>query len=189
MAELQFRQYKNTPDGTYRFVVEGVQEVAGKFGPSLQWKSKIVDGSEFDGNVVNYLTSAQFGPSSKTYKFLKVLGMQDLEEDVNINPEAFIGQEFYGKVEIKAQGDKEYSNITEIWSREEFEKMLENFTKQNASVVIKKTSDAPPPADESPSVPPVTTQAPPAEVPKVDPLKKPLKTTPASDLKFPVKKK
>lgn len=133
MPELQFRTYKSASEGMHRFKVDAVSEIPGKFGPSLQWKCKTIEDSEEGDAQATYLTSAQFGPGSKTHKFLIVLGLtEELSADVNMDPSDFVGQEFYGKVEITVAKEKEYSNIVEVWSVEEFEKMLNN-------VVAKKT--------------------------------------------------
>ena len=136
MAVLSFRHFTVIADGTYRFALEDVQEQdKGKFGPSLQWKCKVIDESDQKDNTLNYLTSQTFGPTSKTYKFLKVLGLQeDLAEDIDFDSADFVGQQFFGKVETKkADEGKEYANLVTIWSVEEFEKMLSAATSKGGS--------------------------------------------------------
>jgi hypothetical protein len=144
MAQMQFRNQANLTPGTYRFIVDDVADFdKGKFGPSVQWRCKVNDAdSEENGNSVNYLTALKFGPTSRTYKFLKALGMNELNDDIDFDNKEFIGAEFYGQVEAKTVDSKEYSNITNFWSVDEFEKMIAKVSKK--SVLVKEEEKAPP---------------------------------------------
>jgi hypothetical protein len=141
MPVLSFRKYKPITPGTYLFEVDAVTEnEKGKYGPTLLWKCKIIDDSEENGNFVNYLTSAEFGPKSKTYKFVVKLGCseEDFVEDSDFDTEVLKGAQFYASVETTDSEGKQYSNFKDIWSVLEMDTLLTNLAgKKKLSIPAK----------------------------------------------------
>jgi hypothetical protein len=145
MPTLSFRKYKPITPGTYLFEVESIAESKGKYGETLQWKCKIIDESEEAGNFVNYLTSAEFGPKSKTFKFVLKLGCseEDFVEDSDFEASDLKGAQFYASVETTESDGKQYSNLKDIWSIAEMEQLLANLSGKKKLVVPAKTADTP----------------------------------------------
>ncbi len=133
MTLVSFRQFEPIAEGTYLFLLKSCkpQENKSTGDTFLIWELEIQDDDpNFQGKSVNFLMGLKFGEKSMAYKFFRAAGIQELDQDVDFDPNAFIGQQVYGEVIIETPAGKSPLNkFKTFWSVEEFQKQIARHAK------------------------------------------------------------
>src|SRR5690348_5998996 len=83
-APEQYVDFKRVPVDVYECVLEGVTSpFPSQFGDVLQWKFRIVDGGEFDGQPIGGRAGAKLTKGSKNRAWTEGLLGRPIQDGVN----------------------------------------------------------------------------------------------------------
>lgn len=135
--KVTVKKYEPIPEGTYHLITVSAEVRTSSMpqgGEFISWECEI-DDPDYAGRTINFAMSPSFGPNSKSYKFMRALGMQDdTSKNFEFDTDDYLNIPFYAKITVEKNTKGDLVNkFDTIWSEEEYQDMIAKFSKSPAN--------------------------------------------------------
>jgi len=160
MPEIKITKTEVVPKGLYRLRVlsADLRDSSKPTAYSTQfigWRLLVTNSNIPDtiGKEIFHPTPVSFGNKSAGYKFLRALGMPEMDKVASINTDHYINREFVGKLDVVEKNGNQRNNIDEFWSIADYQAMTANNLTGNSGTPPPTNYTPPPPVNYAPQPP------------------------------------